>query len=50
MGRLGLTELSILLVVGLVPFGLAFMFGFFVGKSVGLKEGLREAGRLNRPQ
>jgi UPF0716 family protein affecting phage T7 exclusion len=47
MGRLGFSELLVGLIVLVVPavvlVGLGFLVGYFVGKGVGFKQGLREA-------
>jgi hypothetical protein len=45
MGSFGAAELLIIAIPGLLVFGVVFLSGFFVGKSVGFKQGLRERRR-----
>jgi hypothetical protein len=49
MGRVGLLELILILVVLCAGLALPFLLGFFIGKGVGFKEGLREAERRHGP-
>jgi hypothetical protein len=49
VGRVGLLELIIILVVLCGGLALPFLLGFFIGKGVGFKEGLREAERRQGP-
>lgn len=46
MGRVGPAELLILGAVLLSVVAVVFFLGFFVGKGVGFKQGLREAERM----
>ena len=46
MGRVGPAELLILGAVLLSAVAVIFFLGFFVGKGVGFKQGLREAERI----
>jgi hypothetical protein len=45
MGNIGPMELLLFGVFALVTYGGTFAFGFFVGKGMGFKQGLREPRR-----
>jgi hypothetical protein len=49
VGRVGPLELIIILVVLCGGLAVPFLLGFFIGKGVGFKEGLREAERRHGP-